>query len=134
MRLSIFNLQINYFFCLTTLYQYGTLSQLQLNLHNHVLDLCALCKELFVSLPGSMPCTLSSNVPSGIWDSTPIVSLRLRMNSSFSLWLIKSKSNSSYSIMATISSETKSGSINDIEDNSAYFMEVTLSFIEVLSP
>jgi hypothetical protein len=48
------------------------------------------------------------------------------MIASFSLWLLKSESNTSYSIMATVSSETESGSITDTEDSSSSFMEVTL--------
>jgi hypothetical protein len=42
-----------------------TLAQLQLNLHNHVLALCAFCKALSVSLAESMSSTLSAIVPSG---------------------------------------------------------------------
>jgi hypothetical protein len=49
------------------------------------------------------------------------------MTASFSLWLLKSESNSSYSIRATVSSETESGSITDTEDSSSSFMGVTLS-------
>jgi hypothetical protein len=49
------------------------------------------------------------------------------MTTSFSLWLLKSKSNSSYFVMATVSSETESGSITDTEDNSSSFMGVMLS-------
>jgi hypothetical protein len=56
------------------------------------------------------------------------------MTASFSLWLLKYESKSSYSIMTTVSSETESGSIIDIEDSSSSFMEVTLSFIVVMSP
>jgi hypothetical protein len=81
-----------------------------------------------------MSSTLSATVPSGIWDFAPAVALRLRMTASFSLWLLKSESNSSYSITTTVSSETKSGSITDMEDSSSSFMEVTLSFIVVVSP
>jgi hypothetical protein len=81
-----------------------------------------------------MSSTLSGTVPSGIWDYAPTAALRLRMIASFSLWLLKSESNSSYSITATVSSETKSGSIIDIEASSFSFMEVTLSFIVVMSP
>jgi hypothetical protein len=81
-----------------------------------------------------MSSTLSATVPSGIWDSAPAAALRLRMVASFSLWLLKSESNSSYSIMATTSSETESGSITDTEDSSSSFMEVTLSFIIVMFP
>jgi hypothetical protein len=79
-----------------------------------------------------MSSTLSATVPSGIWDSAPAVALRLRMTASFLLWLLKSESNS-YFITTTVSSETESGSITDIEDNSSSFMEVTLSFIVVMS-
>ena len=103
-------------------------------MHNHVLALCAFCKALSVSLSGSMSSTLSAIVPSGIWDSAPATALRLRMTASFSLWLLKSKSNSSYSITATVSSEIESGSITDTEASSSSFMEVTLSFIVVMSP
>jgi hypothetical protein len=81
-----------------------------------------------------MSSILSSTVPTGIWDSTPVAALRLRMTASFSLWLLKSKSNSSYSIMSTISSGIESGSITDIEDSSSSFMEVTVSFIVVMYP
>jgi hypothetical protein len=81
-----------------------------------------------------MSSTLSATVPSGIWDSAPVAALRLRMTASFSLWQLKSESNSSYSITATISSETESGSITDTEDSSSSFMEVTLSFIIVMFP
>jgi hypothetical protein len=81
-----------------------------------------------------MSTTLSSTVPSGIWDSTPVAALTLRMTTSFSLWLLKSKSNTSYSITTTVSSETESGSITDTEDSSSSFMEVTLSYIVVMSP
>jgi hypothetical protein len=81
-----------------------------------------------------MSSTLSSTVPFGIWDSAPAAALRLRMTASFSLWLLKSKSNSSYSIMSTISSGIESGSITDIEDSSYSFMEVTVSFIVVMYP
>jgi hypothetical protein len=56
------------------------------------------------------------------------------MITSSSLWLLKSESNSSYSIMATASSKTESGSITDTEYSSSSFMEVTLSFIVVMSP
>jgi hypothetical protein len=116
------------------LYQSGTLAQLQLNLHNYVLALCALCKSLFVSLSESMSYTLSSTVPSGIWDSVPTVVLRLRMTALFSLWLLKSESNSSYSITTIVSYETESRSITGIEDSYYYFMEVALYFIVVMSP
>jgi hypothetical protein len=81
-----------------------------------------------------MSSTLSSTVPSGIWDSAPAAALRLRMTASFSQWLLKSESNSSYSITTTVSFGTESGSITDTEDNSSSFMEVTLSFIVVMSP
>jgi hypothetical protein len=81
-----------------------------------------------------MSSTLSSTVPSGIWDSAPAAALRLRMTASFSLWLLKSESKSSYSITEIVSSKTESGSIADIEDSSSSFMEVTLSFIVVMSP
>jgi hypothetical protein len=81
-----------------------------------------------------MSSTLSATIPYGIWDSTPTNYLRMRMTSSFSLWLLKSDSNSSYYIMAIVSSETESGSITDTEASSSYFMEVTLSFIVVISP
>jgi hypothetical protein len=56
------------------------------------------------------------------------------MTTSPSLWLLKSVSNSSYSITAIASSETESGSITNIEGSSSSFMEVTLSFIVVMSP
>jgi hypothetical protein len=69
-----------------------------------------------------MSSTLSSTVPYGIWDSAPAVALRLRMTTSFSLWLLKSESNSSYSITTTVSSKTESGSIIDTEDSSSSFM------------
>jgi hypothetical protein len=81
-----------------------------------------------------MSSTLSATVPSGIWDSAPAAALRLRMTASFSLWLLKSESNSSYSITTTVSSEIESGSITDIEASSSSFMEVTLSFIVVMPP
>jgi hypothetical protein len=81
-----------------------------------------------------MSSTLFAIVPSGIWDSTPAAALRLRMTASFSLWLLKCESNSSYSIMETVSSETESGSITDTKASSSSFMEVTLSFIVVMSP
>jgi hypothetical protein len=81
-----------------------------------------------------MSSTLSATLPSGIWEFAPAIALRLRMIASFSQWLLKYESNSSYSIMTTISSETESGSITDTEDISSSFMEVTLSFIVVMSP
>jgi hypothetical protein len=81
-----------------------------------------------------MSSILSAIVPSGIWDYAPAATLRLRMTASFSLWLLKSESSSSYSITTTVSSKTESGSITDIEDNSFSFMELTLSFIVVRSP
>jgi hypothetical protein len=56
------------------------------------------------------------------------------MIASSSLWLLKSESNSSYSITTTTSYETESGSIIDTEASSSYFMEVTLSFIVFMSP
>jgi hypothetical protein len=56
------------------------------------------------------------------------------MTASSSLWLLKSMSNSSYSIMETSSSEIESGSITDTEGSSSSFMEVTLYFILVMSP
>jgi hypothetical protein len=56
------------------------------------------------------------------------------MITSSSLWLLKSESNSSYSITATASSKTESGSITDTEYSPSSFMEVTLSFIVVMSP
>jgi hypothetical protein len=62
LSLSIFNFKPNFHI---TLYQSGTLAQLQLNLHNHVLALCALYKALSVSLPESMSSPLSATVPSG---------------------------------------------------------------------
>jgi hypothetical protein len=74
-----------------------------------------------------MSSTLSTTVPSGIWDFAPAAALRLRMTASLSLWLLKSESNSSYFITATISSETESGLITDIEDISSSFMGVMLS-------
>jgi hypothetical protein len=74
-----------------------------------------------------MSSTLSATVPSGIWDSAPEGTLRLRMTASFSLWLPKYESNSSYFITTTVSSETESGSVTDTEDNSSYFMGVMLS-------
>jgi hypothetical protein len=49
-----------------TLYQPGTLAQLQLNLHNHVLALCAFYKSLSISLPESMSSALSATVPLGL--------------------------------------------------------------------
>jgi hypothetical protein len=49
-----------------TLYQTSTLSQLQLNMHNHVLALCVFYKALSVSLPESMSYTLSATVPLGL--------------------------------------------------------------------
>jgi hypothetical protein len=49
-----------------TLYQPGTLDQLQLNPHNHVLDLCDFCKTLFVSLLERMSSTLSATIPLGL--------------------------------------------------------------------
>jgi hypothetical protein len=70
--------------------------------------------------------TLFAIVPSGIWDSAPVAALRLRMTASFSLWLLKSESNS-YFIMAIVSFETENGSITDTEDNSSSFMGVMLS-------
>ena len=112
----------------------GTLAQLQLNLHNHVLALCTFYQALSVSLYWSMSSTLSATVPYGIWDFAPAATLRLRMTTSFSLWLLKSENNSSYFIIATISSETESGSITDTEDSSSSFMEVTLYFIVFMSP
>jgi hypothetical protein len=69
-----------------------------------------------------MSSTLSANVPSAIWDSAPTVALKLRMTASFSLWLLKSESNSSYFIMAIVSSEIESGSITETEDSSSSFM------------
>jgi hypothetical protein len=96
-------------------------------MHNHVLALCAFCKALSVSLSQSMSSTLSATVPSGIWDSAPATALRLRMTASFSLWLLKSESNSSYFNTAIVSSETESGSITDTEDSSSSFMGVMLS-------
>jgi hypothetical protein len=54
------------------------------------------------------------------------------MTASSSLWLLKSESNSSYSITTTTSSETESGSIIDTEGSSSSFMEVTLPFIIVM--
>jgi hypothetical protein len=81
-----------------------------------------------------MSSTLSTIVPSRIWDSAPATVMRLRMTASFSLWLLKSESNSSYSIMAIVSSETESVSITDNEDSFSSFMGVTLYFIVVLSP
>jgi hypothetical protein len=95
-------------------------------MHKHVLALCAFCNALSVSLSGSLSSTLSSTVPSGIWDSAAAAALRLRMTASFSLWLLKSESNS-YFITTTVSSEAESGSITDIEDNSSSFMGVMLS-------
>jgi hypothetical protein len=74
-----------------------------------------------------MPSTLSATFPSGIWDFAPPATLRLRMTSSFSMWLLKFESNSSYFITETVSSETESGSITDTEDNSSSFMGVMLS-------
>jgi hypothetical protein len=74
-----------------------------------------------------MPSTLSATVPSGIRDSAPATALRLRMTASFSLWLLKSESNSPYFIMSTVSSETESGSITDTEDSSSSFMGLMLS-------
>jgi hypothetical protein len=56
------------------------------------------------------------------------------MTASSSMWLFKSVSNSSYSIMTTTSSETKSVSITDTEGISSSFMEVTLYFNVVMSP
>jgi hypothetical protein len=100
---------------------------MQLNLHNHVLALCSFCKALSVSLIESMSSTLSSTVPSRIWDSTPAAALRLRMTASFSLWMLTSESNSSYFIMVIVSSETESGSITDTKDSSSSFMGVMLS-------
>jgi hypothetical protein len=102
--------------------------------HNHVLAQCAFCKALSLSLYESMSSILSATVPSGIWDSAPAAALRLRMTTSFSPWLLKFESNSSYYITTTISFETESGSITDTEDSSSSFMEVTLSFIVVMSP
>ena len=81
-----------------------------------------------------MSSTLSATIPSGIWDSAPAAALRVRMTASFSLWLLKYESNSSYSIMATISFVTESGSITNIEASSSSFMEVNLSFIVFMSP
>jgi hypothetical protein len=81
-----------------------------------------------------MSSTLFATVPSGIWDSAPINALRLRMIVSFSLWLLKSKSNSSYSITTTVSFETQSGSTIETKDSSSSFMEVMLSFIIVMFP
>jgi hypothetical protein len=74
-----------------------------------------------------MSSTLSAIVPSGIWDSAPAAALRLRKTASFSLWLVKSESNSSYFITETVSSENESGSITDTEDSSSSFMGVMLS-------
>jgi hypothetical protein len=69
-----------------TLYQPGTLAQLQLNLHNHVLVLCAFCKALFVSLPESMTSTFSATVPSGTETlHLQLLFLKLRMTALFSL-------------------------------------------------
>jgi hypothetical protein len=51
-----------------------------------------------------------------------------------SLWLLKYESNSSYSITATSLSETESGSITNTKGSSSSFMDVTLSFIVVMSP
>jgi hypothetical protein len=96
-------------------------------MHNHVLVLCAFCKALSVSLSRNMSSTPSATVPSGIWDSAPATSLRLRMTASFSLWLLKYESNSSYFITTTVSSEIESVSINDTEDISSSFMGVMLS-------
>jgi hypothetical protein len=58
----VFNFKSNFHI---TLYQPGILARLQLNLHNHVLDLCAFYKALSVSLPKSMSSPLSSSVLSG---------------------------------------------------------------------
>jgi hypothetical protein len=77
-------------------------------------------------MSGSMSSTLSTIVPSGIWDTAPAAALRLRMTASFLLWLLKSESNS-YFITTTVSSETESGSITDTEDSSSSFMGVMLS-------
>ena len=63
LSLSIINFKPNF---IITLYQSGTLAQLQLNLHNHVLALCALYKALSISLPESMSSPLSTTVPFGI--------------------------------------------------------------------
>jgi hypothetical protein len=95
-------------------------------MHKHVLSLCAFCNALSVSLSGSLSSTHSSTVPSRIWDSATVAALRMRMTASFSTWLLKYESNS-YFIMATVSSETQSGSITDIEDDSSSFMGVMLS-------
>jgi hypothetical protein len=56
------------------------------------------------------------------------------MSASSSMWLLKSVSNSSYSITEKTSSETASGSITDIKGSSSSFMEVTPYFIVVMSP
>jgi hypothetical protein len=56
------------------------------------------------------------------------------MTASYSLWLLKYVSNSSYSTMTTTSSEIESGSITDTEGSSSSFMEVTLYFIVLMSP
>jgi hypothetical protein len=92
-----------------------------------VLALCAFCEALSVSLSGSMSSTLSATFPFGIWDFAPGATLRLRMTASFSSWLLKFESNSSYFITTTVSSETESGSITDTEDISSSFMGVMLS-------
>jgi hypothetical protein len=69
-----------------TLYQTGTLAQLQLNMRNHVLALCAFYKELSISLPESMSSTLSTTVPYGTGTlHLQLLFLKLRMTASFSL-------------------------------------------------
>jgi hypothetical protein len=57
--LSIFNFKPIFHIIL---YQYGTLTQLQLNLHNHMLALCTFCKALSDSLLESMSSHLSATI------------------------------------------------------------------------
>jgi hypothetical protein len=65
--------------------QHGTLYQLQCNLHNHVLILCAFYKALFVSLPKSISSTFSATVPSKTKTlHLQLLFLKLRMTALFS--------------------------------------------------
>jgi hypothetical protein len=112
--------------------QHGTLSQLQLNLHNHVLVLCAFCKALFVSLLKSMSSTFSATVPSRTKTLyLQLLLLKLRMNALFSLWLLNSESNSSILSWKQLHLKLR---LDDTEGSFSSFMEVTQSQIQELLP
>jgi hypothetical protein len=124
MSLSIFNLQINFSYYIVPIWY--TCSAATQSAQSCASSMCFLQGTICLTV-GVCPLLSLQLFLLESGTLAPAAALRLRMTASFSLWLLKSESNSSYFITTTVSSETESGSITDTEDISSSFMGVMLS-------